>query len=298
MGVESQNTISRLRIGIVGLGSVGSIVAESIARIGIAKVTLIDPDRVERHNLDRLLYGTIHDIGKLKVDLAAQAMQRNATAERIQITTLPFSVHNETAYRAALDCDILFSCVDRPVPRDVLNFIAQAHMIPVIDGGVAVETDIPTDRFFSAHWRAHIVTPYHQCLRCSKQYSSSAVVMELDGSLDAPSYVNDLPPEERVSNQNVFPFSQSVAAMEVNLMLRYLLAADWWPAVQQQDYQFVTGETRIINEECHPNCSFRQRRAKGDAENPFYLDGDWIESPKSGLRAIWGRLVKIFDNVS
>ena len=281
-GRELQNTISRLKVGIVGLGSVGCIVAEAMARIGITQVTLIDPDTVEEHNLDRLLYGTVQDIGKLKVNLAAQAIRRNATAENIHITELPLSVHNSTAYNAALDCDVLFSCVDRPVPRDALNYIAHAHLIPVIDGGIAVETDRQKDRLFSAHWRAHIVTPYHQCLRCSKQYNSSMVVMELDGSLDDPSYVSNLPPEKQVGNQNVFPFSLGVAGMEVNLMLRYLLAADWWPLVRQQDYQFVTAETRIINDECHPHCSFRQRRARGDEENPSYLIEEHTEPTKSG----------------
>ena len=87
-GQESQDTLSRLRVGIVGLGSVGCIVAEALARIGIAQVTLIDPDRVEEHNLDRLLYGTIKDIGKLKVDLAAQAMRRHSTTEKIKIKDL------------------------------------------------------------------------------------------------------------------------------------------------------------------------------------------------------------------
>ena len=54
-GKEPQDSIARLRVGIVGLGSVGCIVAEAIARIGVAQVTLIDPDKVEEHNLDRLL---------------------------------------------------------------------------------------------------------------------------------------------------------------------------------------------------------------------------------------------------
>ena len=300
-GRESQNTIARLKVGIVGLGSVGCIVAEAIARIGIAQVTLIDPDKVEEHNLDRLLYGAVSDVGRLKVDLAAQAMRRNATADQLQITALPVSIHNEVAYRAALDCDILFSCVDRPVPRDVLNYIAQAHLIPVIDGGIAVETDRQKDRLFSAHWRAQIVTPYHQCLRCSRQYNSSMVVTELDGSLDDPSYISNLPPDEQVGNQNVFPFSLGVAGMEINLMLRYLLAANWWPLVRQQDYQFVAAETRIINGECHPHCSFRQRRAQGDAEHPSYLirtgHAEEQASPQSRWRMIWQCIVKIFDKV-
>lgn len=300
-GRESQNAIARLKVGIVGLGSVGCLVAEAVARIGIAQVALIDPDRVEEHNLDRLLYGTTEDIGKLKVGLAAQKIQSNATAEKIQITALPISVHEETAYKAVLDCDIVFSCVDRPVARDVLNHVAQAHIIPVIDGGVAVETDRTEARLFSAHWRAHIVTPFHQCMRCNGQYNSSMVTMELDGSLDDPSYISNLPAEERASNQNVFPFSMAVAGMEVNLMLRYLLAPDWWPLVRQQDYQFVTAETRIINRECHPNCSFRSRRARGDMENPSYLaKAEHVEKKKSfvlKLHAVWEYLVRVFDRV-
>lgn len=293
-GHQAQNTISRLKVGIVGLGSVGCIVAEAIARIGIAHATLIDPDKVEEHNLDRLLYGTISDIGKLKVELAAQAMKRNATSNQIQVTALPMSIHEETAYKAALDCDILFSCVDRPVARDVLNYIAQAHMIPVIDGGVAVEIDRKHDGLSSAHWRAHIVTPYHQCMRCNGQYNSSMVVMELDGSLDSPSYIDNLPPGERVGNQNVFPFSLGVAGMEVNLMLRYLLAKDWWPVVRQQDYQFVASETRIINDECHPNCSFRQKQAQGDTANPPYLIKT---TPAPKQKTIRQRLIRICDKV-
>ena len=300
-GHRSQSTIARLKVGIVGLGSVGCIVAEAIARIGIARVTLIDPDKVEEHNLDRLLYGTTENIGELKVDLAAQAMRCNGTAEEIQITTLPVSVHNESAYKAALDCDIIFSCVDRPVARDILNYIAQAHLIPVIDGGVAIETDRNRNRLSSAHWRAHIITPYHQCLRCNGQYNSSMVTMELDGSLDDSSYISSLPPEERASNQNVFPFSLAVAGMEVNLMLRYLLSPDWWPLVRQQDCQFITAETSVINKECHPNCSFLLRHARGDLETPSYLEREAPTkkgmSQMSGWHAIWRYFIRIFDKV-
>ena len=300
-GRESQNTIARLKVGIVGLGSVGCIVAEAVARVGVARVMLVDPDRVEGHNLDRLLYGTMGDVGKLKVELAAQAMRRNGTANNIDITVLPISVHEEAAYKALLDCDILFSCVDRPVPRDVLNYIAQAHLVPVIDGGVAIETDARRDRLFSAHWRAHIVTPYHQCLRCSGQYNSSMVVVELDGSLDDPAYIDNLSATQRVGNQNVFPFSLSVASLEVNLMLRYLLAPGWWPLVRQQEYQFVLGETTIINGECHPNCSFRQRRARGDMEKPFYLvatrSADEQTAANGEPPALWRRVVRTFGKI-
>ena len=225
-GSETQNTIARLHIGIVGLGSVGCIVAETISRIGVAKVTIIDPDEVKEHNLDRLLYGSENDIGKLKVDIASKLMRCHSTSDGIQINKMPTSIHEETAYRAALDCDLIFSCVDRPVARDVLNYIANAHLIPVIDGGVFVDTDIAKDSFSSAHWRAHLVTPYHQCLRCNGQYNTSDVKLELDGLLDEPSYISGLRRELRNQNQNVFPFSLFVAGMITNLMIRFLIAYD------------------------------------------------------------------------
>ena len=269
-GEAAQRDIARLRVGIVGLGSVGCIVAEAMARVGVSDLTLIDPDHVEPHNLDRLLYASERDIGRRKVDLAKRRVRSHATAENIKVTALPMSIRDRTAYEAATDCDILFSCVDRrPIARDTLNYLAYAHMIPVIDGGVSIET--LREQLHSAHWRAHLVGPQSQCMRCLGQYNSSGVSMELDGSLDNRSYIENLPPEERPNNRNVFPFGLSVAAMEVNLMLRHLLAQDWWPVVQQQDYQFVKGNVSITQGTCYPSCEFSQRVGMGDSVAPFYL---------------------------
>ena len=270
-GRQTQSNIERIHVAIVGLGSVGCVIAEAMARIGVRKLTLIDPDEVKEHNLDRMLYATCADIGSKKVELARREILRSSTANSVTADAVPLPIHNRRAYAKVLDCDVIFSCVDRPVARDVLNFVANAHLIPVIDGGVAVQSDLTKDRIFSAHWRSHIVSPYHQCMRCNGQYDTSMVVMELEGSLDDPNYVSNLPVEEQPSSENVFSFALAVGALEVNMLLRYLVAQDWWPVVQQQDYQFVTCETRHINEACREGCYFPGRRALGDAESPHYL---------------------------
>ena len=108
-------------------------------------------------------------------------------------------------------------------------------------------------------------------MRCNGQYNTSMVVTELDGSLDDPSYISTLPEGARLGNQNVFPFSLSLAAMEVNMMLHYLLALDWWTRLQQQDYQFTLGTIRSLQGECRAHCEFRQRIALGDLAAPRYL---------------------------
>ena len=270
-GTSSQNNIARMRVGIVGLGSVGCIVAEAMARIGVRQITLFDPDRVEEHNLDRLLYGTAKDVGKLKVDLAKARMELNATAVGARITAISKSIKDREAFNELLDCDIILSCVDRPVARDILNFVAIAHLIPVIDCGVAIRRHHKRDELEGAHWRAHIITPYHQCMRCNGQYNTGMVSAELDGSLDNPSYISALPHDSIPGNQNVFPFSLGVAALAVNLMMRHLIGQEWWPTVHQQDYQFQTGRITLSNEECLDQCAFRARRAGGDAAYPSYL---------------------------
>jgi molybdopterin-synthase adenylyltransferase len=65
-GKENHSHLARLRVAVVGLGSVGSIVAETLARMGVEKIVLIDFDEVQEHNLDRLLGATFDDIGSLK----------------------------------------------------------------------------------------------------------------------------------------------------------------------------------------------------------------------------------------
>ena len=138
-GIGTQRNISNLRIGVVGVGSVGALVVETLARIGISEITLIDPDKIQAHNLDRLIYGRRRRVGEYKVSRARVEALQNSTATRACVQAICSSIRDENAYRHALDCDLLLSCVDRPVARDVLNYIAVSHAIPVIEGGVAVE---------------------------------------------------------------------------------------------------------------------------------------------------------------
>lgn len=63
------------RIHIIGCGSVGSFIAENLARFGITKMTLYDFDTVEAHNVANQLY-TSEDIGKLKVDALAAYLRK------------------------------------------------------------------------------------------------------------------------------------------------------------------------------------------------------------------------------
>ena len=270
-GVGVQEGIQRLRIGIVGVGSVGSVVAESLARLGVSEIVLIDPDMLEIHNLNRFIFGTRKNIGQYKVSVAKQSVLEHSIFDGVDIRDIALGIECDEVFREALDCDLLFSCVDRPVARDVLNYIGIANAIPVIDAGVAVEVHPRDKQFESARWRAHLVIPGNACLRCAGQYSSSDVVAELDGSLDDPSYLSNLPEHERPQSQNVFPFSLACASMQVNLMIRYIIGRRWWPPIQRQEYRVISGETKRSQAECKEHCAFQGRKGIGTSQIPSYL---------------------------
>lgn len=63
----------RERIHIIGCGAIGSLVADTLARMGLTKITLYDFDTVESHNIANQLY-TQEDIGKTKVNALAERL--------------------------------------------------------------------------------------------------------------------------------------------------------------------------------------------------------------------------------
>ena len=267
-GTSRQASLARLRVGIVGAGSVGSIVAEALARTGFQHVTLIDFDSVEELNLDRLLHACRRDarMARSKIEVLGKAIKRSATATRFQVEMIDRSIVEEDGFKAALDCDVLFSCVDRPWPRSVLNCVAYAHCIPVIDGGILVAAS-KAKGLHAADWRAHIAGPGRRCLECREQYDPGLVSTERDGYFDNPRYIDGLPEDHFIKrNENVFAFSMSVASFEMLHLLMMVLAPLGVADAGAQMYHFVPGLFDRPNfDPCNPRCPYSQLLlAKGD----------------------------------
>jgi hypothetical protein len=132
--------LGRLSVCVIGVSGTGSIVAEQLARIGFGEIIVIDFDKIELRNLNRILNATIADAkeGRLKVEMFAAAARHYRKG--CDIKCVPNSVATRDAILAACEADILFSCVDTAEGRHIADRLAAYFAMPVIDLGVSIPT--------------------------------------------------------------------------------------------------------------------------------------------------------------
>lgn len=66
-GLQGAGRIKQAHVAVVGVGGVGSWAAESLARSGVGKLTLMDLDHVAESNINRQIHATQASLGQAKV---------------------------------------------------------------------------------------------------------------------------------------------------------------------------------------------------------------------------------------
>lgn len=164
-GHSFNTTLSKLRVLIVGSGGTGSPLSLMLARAGVKKVGIIDPDTVEETNLHRL-HGISHDdIGRPKAIVLAEHIRSlglNVEVNGIQGNILDFE--NLDLLKSA---DIVFCATDDHAGRMMLNRYAYFYDTPVIDLGLAVAKN-QQGNLQDITGRVSILCPGTPCLMCRK----------------------------------------------------------------------------------------------------------------------------------
>mmetsp|Transcript_4853 Transcript_4853/g.4052 ORF Transcript_4853/g.4052 Transcript_4853/m.4052 type:complete len:369 (+) Transcript_4853:64-1170(+) len=114
---------------IVGVGGVGSVVAEMLTRCGIGKLILYDYDSVEIANMNRLFF-TPHQVGMSKTEAAKETLQ--SINPKVEIETYNTNITTNDNYEQMMDrmkhgsltkgkIDLVLSCVDNYAARMAIN---------------------------------------------------------------------------------------------------------------------------------------------------------------------------------
>lgn len=134
VGGPGQQKLKASRVAIVGAGGLGSPVALYLAAAGVGHLTLIDDDRVALSNLQRqILHGT-EDVGRAKVDSAADALAR--LNPHVTVDPVPVRLEAENAAGLIAGADVVVDGTDGFAVRALLAEAAEAARVPLVTAAV------------------------------------------------------------------------------------------------------------------------------------------------------------------
>lgn len=141
-GEGTFNLLKKLKIGVIGCSGTGSPVIEQLTRLGVGQLILVDPDKVELKNLNRILNTKRSDAKqeRYKADVLTECINNFDLGTRVKTFTKNI-FDNQQCLRALAECDILFGCVDSVDGRDLINRLSVYYVIPYFDLGIKLEAD-------------------------------------------------------------------------------------------------------------------------------------------------------------
>ena len=131
------------RIHIIGCGSVGSTIAENLARCGIQKMTLWDFDKVEEHNIVNQMFRSV-DVGKPKVEALRDILTEINPGIAAEIVLQP------KGWQGKMLSGYIFLCVDS---IDIRRQFVEQHMDnPNVKAVFDFRTLLESAQHYAADW--------------------------------------------------------------------------------------------------------------------------------------------------
>ncbi len=134
IGKEGLSKLRDKRVAIIGLGGLGNVIAYLLASNGCGYLRLIDQDIIELSNLARQPLFTTEDIGKPKVEVAAERLKKINPNVEIEAYAENLNLSNYREYLQ--DVDIILDGLDNLATRDIINSYAVEKGIPYVFGSV------------------------------------------------------------------------------------------------------------------------------------------------------------------
>lgn len=138
-GLGTTRSLNKLRIAVVGCSGTGSVVIEQLARLGVGNLMLVDHDRIEARNLNRIMNAKSSDIGLFKADVIKAAIESHNIGTKVEAITQ--NLFDPGVVERVAECDVVFGCMDTAEGRHLLNRVATFYLLPYLDLGVHLAAD-------------------------------------------------------------------------------------------------------------------------------------------------------------
>lgn len=173
-GAAGQRLIANVKVAIVGLGGIGSIVAQELAYLGIRHFILVDPKNLTITNRNRVVGSKATDIGKPKVEIAKRMIL--GINESAQVDSINDDAANDHVLEQLVDAQFIFLCTDSHTSRAAVSKLCYQFLIPGIDLGVNIVAR--DNRVEHIVGRTQMLAPGLPCLWCCSAISADAIRRE------------------------------------------------------------------------------------------------------------------------
>lgn len=189
-GDTVQKQLGQLKVALIGCGGIGAVFAEQLARLGVKHWLLIDPDRLETVNLNRMPGATQKMVDQwwYKVNYVKWLIKRVYEIGS-HVRAIPFSVEKEIAREEIAIADLIVVATDNHKSRQVAQELALKYSRPLVCLGTHIEVKQDNQpRMF-----ARVTVPPlggNWCLMCANIINLQHAALE-----SAPSEIMDIAEE-------------------------------------------------------------------------------------------------------
>ena len=235
-GGAVQSALGDLCVGIVGCGGTGSSAAEQLARLGVRRFVLVDPDTLSLSNTTRV-YGSAPDlVGLKKIEIAARNIQQ--IDENSDCVLLYGRVTDKEVIKGLAQCDVVFGCTDDNGGRLVLSRFSTYLHCPLIDCGVLISSSAQ-GKITGIDGRITVQTPGSACLICRSRVDLARAAAELMPEAEYQRLAQEgYAPALGKIEPAVVSFTTSVAAAAVNELLERMIGFGPSPRPSEILYRF------------------------------------------------------------
>jgi tRNA threonylcarbamoyladenosine dehydratase len=140
-GLKGLEKIRRSKIMVIGIGGVGSWVAESLARTGVGAMTLVDLDDVCVTNINRQVHAVSTTVGQFKVDVMKNRVRDINPHCEVETKQCFFNPKNlETIFDRSYDF-IIDACDDFTNKCHLIDHCRKNNIPLIVMGGAGGKID-------------------------------------------------------------------------------------------------------------------------------------------------------------
>ncbi|WP_024955803.1 HesA/MoeB/ThiF family protein [Sulfurospirillum arcachonense] len=135
INTKSQLKLLNSHIAIIGSGGLGGHIAEILTRIGIGELSIFDFDIFEEHNLNRQNFSNLESLGKEKVTVVKEGLEKINPALHVNAYVHKFDPIND--FKMIQNVDVVIDALDNPQTKLELAKICKENKISFIHGAIA-----------------------------------------------------------------------------------------------------------------------------------------------------------------